>query len=45
MITPFSDYASVLNMPEYNYNNIIIIVTCVIMLELLSARFIHRFRT
>ena len=44
MITPFSDYASVLNMPEYNYNNIII-VTSVIMLELLSARFIHRFRT
>ena len=43
MITPFSDYASVLNMPEYNYNNIII-VTSVIMLELLSARFIHRFR-
>ena len=30
----------VLNMSRYSYNNIIIIVTNVIMLELFSARFI-----
>ena len=35
-----SDYARVLNMPQYSYNNIII-VTNVIMLEFLSARFTH----
>ena len=35
-----SDYARVLNMPQYCYNNIIIIVTN-IMLEFLSSRFIH----
>ena len=30
----------VLNMSRYSYNNIIIIVTNVVMLELFSARFI-----
>ena len=35
-----SDYARVLNMLQYGYNNII--VTNVIMLEFLSARFIHQ---
>ena len=35
-----SDYARVLDMPQYSYNNIII-VTNVIVLEFLSARFIH----
>ena len=35
-----SDYARVLNMLQYSYNNIIIIVTNVI-LELLPARFAH----
>ena len=35
----FSDYARVLNMPEYIYNNIIIIVGNVIILEFLSTRF------
>ena len=34
-------HARVLNRPRYNYNNIIIIVTNVIMLEFLSARFVH----
>ena len=33
-------YAKVLNMLQYSYNNIIIIVT-VIILEFLSARFVH----
>ena len=28
-------------MPQYSYNNIIIIVTSVIMLEFLSAQFAH----
>ena len=28
-------------MPQYRYNNIIIIVTNVIILEFLSARFVH----
>ena len=28
-------------MPQYNYNNIVILVTNVIMLEFLSAHFIH----
>ena len=37
-----SDYANVLNIPlQYSYNNIIIIVTNVNILELLSARFVH----
>ena len=36
-----SDYARVFNMPQYSYNNIIIIVTNVIMLEFLSVWFIH----
>ena len=34
-----SDYARVLNMPQYSYNNII--VTNVAILEFLSARFVH----
>ena len=33
-----SDYARVLNIPRYSYNNIIIIVT---LLEFLSAQFVH----
>ena len=33
-----SDYAKVLNMPGYNNNNIMIIVTNVIMFEFLSSR-------
>ena len=36
-----SDYATVLNVPRYSYNNIIIITTNVIILELMSARFVH----
>ena len=36
-----SDYTRVLNMPQYSYNNIIIIQTDVIVLEFFSARFIH----
>ena len=28
-------------MPRYSYNNIVIIVTTVIILEFLSARFVH----
>ena len=36
-----SDYAGVLSMPRQSYKNIIIIVTNVIILELLSARFLH----
>ena len=38
-----SDYARVLNMPRYSYNNIIIIIiaTNAIMLEFSSAQFIH----
>ena len=38
-----SDYARVLNMLQYSYNNIIIIinVTNVIMLEFLSAQFVY----
>ena len=35
-----SDYATVLNMPWYSYNNIII-VTKVTMLAFLSAQFVH----
>ena len=35
------DYAKVLNMLRYSYNNIISFVTNVIILEFLSARFIH----
>ena len=34
-----SDYAEALNMPRYSYNNIIIIVIKVIILEFLHARF------
>ena len=35
-------YARILNMPRHSYNNIIIIiVTNVIILEFLSARFVH----
>ena len=37
----FSDCAIVLIMPRYGYNNIIIIVTNVIILEFLSAWFVH----
>ena len=37
----YSDYAKFLSMPRYRYNNIIIIVTNVITLEFLSARFVH----
>ena len=44
MITPCSDYARVLNIPQYSYKNIIIL-TNVIILEFLSVRFIHQFRT
>ena len=33
-------YASILNIAQYSYNNIII-VTNVIILEFLSARFVH----
>ena len=40
--TNCSDYARVLNMPQYSYNNIVIIVANVIILEFLSARFVHR---
>ena len=36
-----SDYAIFLNMRQYSYNNIINIVTNVIMLEFSSAQFIH----
>ena len=36
-----SDYVKVLHMPRYSYNNIIIIVTNVILLEFLSASFVH----
>ena len=36
-----SDYARVFNMPRHSYNNIIIIVTNVIILESLSAQFVH----
>ena len=36
-----SDNAMVLIMPRYSYNNIIIIVTNVIILEFFSARFVH----
>ena len=35
-----SDYARILNMLRCSYNNIIIVVTNVIMLEFLSARFV-----
>ena len=34
-------YAKVLNLPRYRYSNIFIIVTNVIMLESLSAQFLH----
>ena len=34
-------YVRVLNMPLYCYNNIIIIVTNVIILEFLPAQFVH----
>ena len=37
----FYKYARVLNMPLYSYNNIISIVTNNIILEFLSAQFIH----
>ena len=30
-----------LNMPQYSYNTVIIIVTNIIILEFLSARFVH----
>ena len=36
-----SDYTSLLNMPQCSCNNIIIIVTNVIILEFLSAQFVH----
>ena len=42
-----TSYARVLNMPWYNYNNIIIIIIIIIVivtnfiLEFLSARFVH----
>ena len=36
-----SDYAKVLSVPRYSYNNIIIIVTNVITLQVLSALFVH----
>ena len=36
----YSDYARVLNMSLYSYNNIII-VTKVAILQFLSARFVH----
>ena len=36
-----SDYARVLNISRYSYNNIIIIVTNDILLEFLSAQFVH----
>ena len=36
-----SDYARVLDMLRYSYNNIIIIVTNVIILEFVSTRFVH----
>ena len=36
-----SVYAMVLNMRQYSYNNIIIIVTNVIILEFLAASFVH----
>ena len=35
------DYVMVLNMPWYSYINIIIIVTNVVILEFLSAGFVH----
>ena len=35
------DYARVLNMHQYGYDNIIIIVTNAIILEFLFARFVH----
>ena len=34
-------FARILSIPQYSYNNIITIVTNVVMLEFLSARFIH----
>ena len=34
-------YAMVFNIQHFSYNNIIIVVTNVIILELLSARFVH----
>ena len=37
-----SDYSRVLNMPQYSYNNIIIVATNVVMLEFLSTWFVHR---
>ena len=36
-----SYYVRVLNIPRYSHNNIIIIATNVIILEFLSARFVH----
>ena len=36
-----SEYAKILNMPQYNNKNIVIIVTNVIVLEFLPAWFIH----
>ena len=36
-----SEYAKILNMPQYNNNNIVIIVTNVIILEFLPSWFIH----
>ena len=35
------EYTTVLNMPRYGYNNVIIIVTNVIILEFLSAVFVY----
>ena len=37
----FFDYASILNMQRYSYNNIIITVTNVFIIEFLFARFVH----
>ena len=34
-------YTRVLNMPQYSYNNIIIIVTSTVILKFLSALFVH----
>ena len=34
-------YARILNMLQYNYNSISIIVTNIVILEVLSARFVH----
>ena len=36
-----SDHASVLNMPRYSYNNIIIIVSNAIIVESLTGQYVH----